>query len=98
MISAPSRSVSLDDLRVFSPYLRLELDELLGDFVVCSLREDPEDGPASLVHVDAAAQGKPAGARTLEERAGNLKDNVTPRSCIVCVCHKTVKMLSSTVC
>ena len=42
-------------LRVFAPDLRLELDKLLGNFVVGTLVQYPQDDVARLVHVDAAA-------------------------------------------
>ena len=46
--------------------LGLELDKVLGHLVGRPLGEDPEDGPAGLVHVDPPAQRQPAGAGALK--------------------------------
>ena len=53
-------------LRVVPPHLGLELDELFGDLVVGPLGQDSQDGQSRLVHVDAAAERQPAGARALQ--------------------------------
>ena len=62
---AARRSLVLQ-LRVVPPHLGLELDELFGDLVVGPLGQDSQDGQSRLVHVDAAAERQPAGARALQ--------------------------------
>lgn len=54
--------------------VRLQLDELFGDLVVVALREDPEDGEARLVHVDALAQREPAGGAAAGGQVLQLQD------------------------
>ena len=57
---------------LLSDLLRLQLDKVLGHLVVGSLREDAQDGPARLVHVDAPTKCQPAGARALEKQREGL--------------------------
>lgn len=46
--------------RVLLSDVRLELDELLGHLVAVALRQDTQNGPARLVHLNAPGQGQPA--------------------------------------
>lgn len=60
---------SLVRWQVLLSYVRLELDELLGDFIVGTLRQYAEYRPTRFVHVDAFAQRQPASARTLQKHS-----------------------------
>lgn len=51
---------------VFLSNVRFQFDEFFGDFVVCALRQNPEDGPPRFVHLDTFTQRKPTCTRTLK--------------------------------
>ena len=51
-----------------SPTFRLKFNELARDIVAASMRQNPQNGPAGLVEVDAASQ------RTPQRTAGPLHD------------------------
>ena len=53
---------------------RLELDELLGHFVVAALRQNAQDGPACLVELDASPERTPARTRALLSNLAQLHD------------------------
>ena len=53
-------------LWIFSTHFRLELDKVLGNFVVGSLRKNSQNCQTSFVHLYTSGQGKPARTRALE--------------------------------
>lgn len=68
--------------------LRLELNELFGHFVVVSLRQNTQDCPARLVHMNASSKGQPARAGTLlndvlELHNGDADKTIVPGEAIV---------------
>ncbi|GFW47378.1 hypothetical protein TNCV_4536691 [Trichonephila clavipes] len=68
--------------------LGLELDEFPGHLVVGALRENPEHGPARLVHVHAAAQWQPTCAAALLDDVtqlhhGHTHQPILPREAVV---------------
>lgn len=70
------------------PDVALQLHEFLGDLVVVTLRQDTQDRPAGLVHVDAFTERHPARARAflddiLELHHRDPDESVLPREAIV---------------
>ena len=53
-------------LWIFSTHFRLELDKVLGNFVIGSLRKNSQNCQTSFVHLYTSGQGKPARTRALE--------------------------------
>ena len=59
------------------PTFRLQFDELSGDVVTTSLREDPQNGPAGLVEVYTAGQRTPQRAAGPFDHVPHLKHGQT---------------------
>lgn len=56
----------------FLPDVRFEFNKFLGDFIVIPLRQNSQDGPSSLVHLNTLRKGEPTGARALKNSPINL--------------------------
>lgn len=70
------------------PDVALELHKLLGDLVVVALRENAQDRPAGLVHLDPLAERQPTRAGTLlddvlELHHRDADESVLPREAII---------------
>ena len=74
-VSVTTQLLSLRLLLVLALDLGLELDKLFGHFVRRSLGEYPQYGPASLVHLTAAAKREPTSTRALKQsKVENVAD------------------------
>ena len=70
-IALKSRVVSSLLQRAVVSDFCLELDKLLSHLISRPLRQNPQNCPACLVHLDSATESKPAGTRTLERKLLN---------------------------
>lgn len=57
------------------PTLGLELDKFFGHFIIYALRENPQDGEACVIQVQAPAQCAPASAGSLLHYIPQLHDS-----------------------
>ena len=70
----------LSTVASIGPSTRLDTDKLPGHLIIGSLRQDPQDGAASVVYVQVAPQRDPACAATAIDYIAQLHDTTTYQS------------------